>query len=109
MNDLEKILGTAISVKQLAEFLGVNEKTIRENYRQFGGIKIGRHYRFFTKEIKDALEKQTEKQVHSTGEKWKNKEGESFSDIEGSKKVGIGNAENVRRRMERDDRHGLLD
>jgi transcription initiation factor TFIIIB Brf1 subunit/transcription initiation factor TFIIB len=43
MNDMEKILGEAITVKELAEYLGVNEKTVRQNYQQFGGIKIGRH------------------------------------------------------------------
>ena len=43
MNDLEKSLGKALTTKELAEYLGVTEKIIRENYRQFGGIKIGRH------------------------------------------------------------------
>ena len=107
--DLEKTLGRALTVKQVAEFLNINEKTVRERYQDFKDIKIGRHYRFFERSIIDAIQKQTEKQVHSTGEKGKNKEGESFSDTEGSKKMGIGNAQNVRRRMERHDRHGLLD
>ena len=107
--DLEKTLGEALTAKELAEYLGVNETSIRKNYRQYGGIRVGRHYRFFSKEVISAIQKQTEKQVHSTGEKGKNKEGESFSDTEGSKKMGIGNAQNVRRRMERHDRHGLLD
>ena len=43
MKDLEKILGRAISVKELANYLNINEKTARENYQQFGVIKIGRH------------------------------------------------------------------
>ena len=43
MNDMDKILGEAITVKELAEYLGVNEKTVRQNNQQFGGIKIGRH------------------------------------------------------------------
>jgi hypothetical protein len=41
--DLEKTLGRALTVKQVAEFLNINEKTVRENYQQFGIIKIGRH------------------------------------------------------------------
>ena len=43
IDDLEKILGKALTVKQEAEFLNINEKTVRENYQQFGVIKIGRH------------------------------------------------------------------
>ena len=108
MKDLEKSLGKAISVKELAEYLNVNEKTIRENHRQFGGIKIGRHYRFFTKEVSNALEKRQE-QVYSTDQKERSAQREGISHPEGSKKVGIGNAQDVRRGVERHDRHGLLD
>lgn len=106
MNDLEKLLGESITVKELAEYLGVNEKTIRENYRQFGGIKIGRHYRFFTKEVANALEKR--EKIYSTSQAERKTERESISDLERGKKVGIGNAENVRRRLERNDRHNLF-
>ena len=37
------VIGRALTVKDLAEYLGVNKKTIRQNYQQFGVIKIGRH------------------------------------------------------------------
>jgi len=107
MKDLEKLLGVAISVKELAEYLNVNEKTIRENYRQFGGIKIGRHYRFFTKEVINALEKR-EEQIYSADQEERSTQREGISDTERSKEVGIGNEKNARRGMERDDRHGLL-
>lgn len=33
MRDLEKSLGKALTTKELAEYLNVNKKTIRENYR----------------------------------------------------------------------------
>jgi len=107
MKDLEKSLGKALTTKELAEYLGVNEKTIRENYRQFGGIKIGRHYRFFTKEVANALEKR--EKIYSASKKERETAREGISDPEGSKKVGIGNAQDVRRGVERHDRHGLLD
>ena len=107
MIDLEKSLGKAISVKELAEYLNVNEKTIRENHRQFGGIKIGRHYRFFTKEVANALEKRQE--IYSASQEERSAERESISDPERGEKVGIGNAQDVRRGVERHDRHGLLD
>ena len=105
--DLEKILGEAITVKELAEYLGINQKTLRENYRQFGGIRVGRHYRFFTKEVaKYALEKRQE--IYSASQEERSAEREGISDAEGSKKMGIGNAENVRRRVERHDKHRLF-
>ncbi len=108
MNDLEKSLGKALTAKQLAEFLGVNEKTIRENYRQFGGIKVGRHYRFFTKEVANALEKRQE--IYSADQEERSAEREGISDTEGSESVGSKDEKAVRRRLERqDDKHGLLD
>ena len=106
MNDLEKSLGKALTAKQLAEFLGVNEKTIRENYRQFGGIKIGRHYRFFTKEVANALEKRQE--ICGADQEERSAEREGLSDAEGCESVGSKDEKNVRRRLERHDKHGLF-
>jgi hypothetical protein len=108
MTYLKKNLGEAISVKDLAEFLKINEKTLRENYRQFGGIKIGRHYRFFTKEVaKYALEKR-QKQIYSAGQEERSATGEGVSKIEPSKKVGSRDEKADRRGVEREDKHGLL-
>jgi excisionase family DNA binding protein len=106
MNDLEKILGEAITVKELAEYLDINEKTLRENYRQFGGIKIGRHYRFFTKEVANAMEKRQE--IYSADQEERSAEREGLSDAEGSKSVGSQDEKNVRRRLDRQDKHGLF-
>jgi hypothetical protein len=109
MNDLEAILGKALTVSSLAEYLGVNEKIIRQNYRQFGGIKIGRHYRFFTREVaKYALEKR-QKQIYSASQEERTAQGTSVSVVEGRESVGEPNAADVRPGMERNDRHGLLD
>ena len=107
MNDLEKLLGEAITVKELSEYLGINQKTLRENYRQFGGIKIGRHYRFFTKEVANALEKRQKDNCPSQEERAAEREG--LSDTEGSEGVGSKDEKAVRRRVERqDDKHGLF-
>ena len=109
MGDLEKILGEAITVKELAEYLGVNETSIRKNYRQYGGIRVGRHYRFFSKEVISAIQKQTEKQVHSASQEERKTAGKGIRKIEPGQKLGGSAAQNVRRRVERNDRHGLLD
>ena len=107
IHDLEKSLGEAITVKELAEYLGINQKTLRENYRQFGGVKIGRHYRFFTKEVANALEKRQE--IYSADQEERSAERKSISDTEGSESVGSKDEKAVRRRVERqDDKHGLF-
>ena len=107
MKELENILGEAITVKELAEYLGINQKTLRENYRQFGGIKIGRHYRFFTKEVAHAMEKRQE--ICGADQEERSAEREGLSDAEGCESMGGQDEKNVRRRLERQDKHGLLD
>ena len=105
--DLEKILGEAITVKELAEYLGINQKTLRENYRQFGGVKIGRHYRFFTKEVASALEKRQEN--NRPIQKRQIEEREGLQNNERSKELGSPDAESVIRRTKQKDSHSLLD
>ena len=107
MKDLENSLGKALTAKELAEYLGVSEKTVRDNYQQLGGVRIGRHYRFFERRILNALEKR--QQIYSTNQEERSAQREGISHPERSKNMGIGNAENARRGMERHDRHGLLD
>jgi len=107
MKELEETLGRTISVKELANYLNISEKIIRENYQQLGGVRIGRHYRFFERRIIDALEKREE--IYSASQKERETERESISDPERGKDMGIRNEKNARRGMERDDRHGLLD
>ncbi|MEK6194526.1 MAG: helix-turn-helix domain-containing protein [Deltaproteobacteria bacterium] len=106
--DLENILGEAITVKELSEYLGINQKTLRENYRQFGGIKVGRHYRFFTREIAHAMEKR-QKQIYSASQEERSATGKSLPDTEGSEGVGSKDEKAVRRGVDRkDDKHGLF-
>ena len=108
MNDLEKSLGKALTTKELSEYLGINQKTLRENYRQFGGIKVGRHYRFFTKEVaKYALEKRQEN--NWSIQKRQIEEREGLQNNERSKELGSPDAESVIRRTKQKDSHSLLD
>ena len=108
MTDLEKILGKAITVKQLAEYLKINEKTVREHYLDFNGIKVGNRYRFFTQEVANALEKRQE-QIYSTGQEERPATREGLFEIGRCESVGSKDEKAVRRRVERNDRHGLLD
>ena len=104
--DLENILGEAITVKELSEYLGINQKTLRENYRQFGGIKVGRHYRFFTKEVANALEKRQE--IYSADQEERSANREGLYDTEGTESVGSKDENNDRRRLERHAKPGQI-
>ena len=110
MNDLKKSLGKAISVKDLANYLGIKEKSVRLYYKELGGVKLGRQIKFFEKEVINAIQKQTEEQVHSSGSSGRETGRKSLPDTQGCKKMGSRNEKNVGRRLERgNDRHGLLD
>ena len=106
MKGLENSLGKAISAKELAKYLGINEKLVRLHYKILGGIRIGRNYRFFERRIIHALEKR--QPIYSANQEVRSAQREGISHPEGSKKVGIGNEKDVRRRLERNDRHNLF-
>jgi hypothetical protein len=107
MTYLKKNLGETISVKELAEYLNINEKTVREHYLDFNGIKVGNRYRFFEREVINAIQK-SQKQIYSSGQEERSATGESLSDAEGGESVGSQDEKAVRRRVERQDKHGLL-
>lgn len=110
MKMLENNLGKALRAEEVAKYLGVNVKTVRDNYRELGGIRFGRQYRFFEKEICDAVSKRQE--MDSTSEESEPgegaQEGKSVLDQEGSQGLGSQDAEKACRGMGQEDRHGLL-
>lgn len=103
---MEKELGKSITSGEVADFLGVNVKTVRQHYKKLGGIRLGRRYIFFEKGIVNALSKEWE--MESPSEKEWQEEREDVQHEERSTGMGKQNA-SVRRRMGREDRHGLLD
>ncbi len=106
MKALEEKLGRVLRTKDVAEYLGVDQKTVREYYRLLGGIRLGRRYIFFEKEVINAIQKRT--QMGGPGaEKW-TEEGESFQNKEGSAGMGGRNEAKVRRRLKQIDRHDLF-
>ena len=108
MKLLEQNLGRVLSVKQVSKYLNINEKTVREHYQELGGIRLGRHFKFFERRIIDAVEKRQE--ICGADQEERSAEREGISDTEGSESVGSKDEKNVRRRVERqDDKHGLLD
>jgi predicted DNA-binding transcriptional regulator AlpA len=106
MDQLEQSLGKALRAKDVAEYLGMNVKHIRNHYKDLGGIRLGRHYRFFEKEIYYAIQKRTE--VDSPSEKRKPEIGKGVFDQEGSQGLGNQDEAKASRRLEQEDRHGLF-
>ena len=104
---LQDDLGDVYTAKQVADYFGMNVKTVRDNYRQLGGIRIGSKYIFFSKGISNAI--QTRQEVHRTGQEKQQQEGERVQHQERSPSLGSRDAEADRRRVERSNKHGLLD
>ena len=106
MNLIEKELGRVLSAKELSEFLEADEKTIRKYYQRLGGIRIGRHYKFFEKEVINAI--QTRNKLYWTTKEEQKKDRESIQEERGCEELGSQDAAAVRRRMAQKDKHGLL-
>jgi excisionase family DNA binding protein len=103
---LNEDLGKALRPNEVAEYLGVDIKTVRKYHKELGGIRLGRHYRFFEKEIFNAIQKRRE--MDSSSEKgWEEAEQGVFNE-EGSHRVGSINAAKTRRRLDREDRHDIF-
>ena len=107
MDQLEQSLGKALRAQEIAQYLDVDVKTVRKYYRELGGIRLGRHYRFFEKEIYYAIQKRTE--VDSPSEERKPEIGKGVFDQEGSQGLGNQDEAKASRRVEREDHHGLFE
>jgi hypothetical protein len=107
MNQLERSLGKALRAKEIAQYLDVDIKTVRKYYSELGGIRLGRHYRFFEKEIYYAIQKRTE--VDSPSEEREQEIGKGVFDKEGSQGLGNQDEAKASRRLEREDHHGLFE
>ena len=106
MDQIKINLGQALSAKQIADYTGLDVKTIRKYYRELGGIRLGSRIVFFEKEFINAIQKRTELDRPGT-EEWA-ETGESVPDEERGNGVGSQDATKIRKRLEQEDRHGLF-
>jgi DNA-directed RNA polymerase specialized sigma subunit len=106
MSEVEQELGKRLTVDEVAKFLGIDKKTVRENYDKLGGMRLGRLYLFFERSVINAIQKETQMDSPSA-EGWE-EEGESVSDEETGFDVGSQNEAKTRQRVEREDRHNLF-
>jgi hypothetical protein len=106
MDQIKINLGQALSAKQIAEYTGLDVKTVRKYYRTLGGIRVGARILFFEKEFIDAI--QTQSQVVCTGPERGPETGKGISHEEGSGGLGSHDEAKSSRRLEHEDRHGLF-
>ena len=99
-------LGRSMSAKQVAAYLKIDVKTARKYYRELGGIRIGRRYLFFEEEVYNAI--QTWNEVYRTDKEERKEEREDLQDQKSCSCLGSGDAEKVRRRLVRQDKHNLF-
>ena len=83
---MEKELGKSITSGEVADFLGVNVKTVRQHYKKLGGIRLGRRYIFFEKGVVNALSKEWE--MESPSEKEWQEEREDVQHKERGSEIG---------------------
>ena len=106
MKIIEENLGQTLSTKAVAKLLRLDAKTVRQYYRELGGMRLGRRYLFFERSIVNAIQKRTELDCPSA-EEW-TETGEGISDEKASADMGNQNETKARQRLEREDRHGLF-
>ena len=106
MNILEKDLGKSLCSQEVAVYLGLDVKTVRKYYRDLGGIRLGRQYRFFEKEVFYAVQKRTTMECPS--EEGREEAEQTISNEEGSHRMGNEDAAKTRRRLGREDRHNIF-
>jgi len=106
MDQINNQLGQVLSAKAVAEYLGLDVKTVRKYYRELGGVRLGSRILFFEKEFINAI--QTRTKLDCPGAEGRAEAGESVPDEERGNGVGSRDAAKTRKRLEREDRHGLF-
>lgn len=86
MSILHEKLGKAMTVEEVAEYLSLDHKTVRKYFRELGGVRVGRAYRFFEMEVIHAL--QTRKGLDGSNPAQREKAQKDFSHQIGSNRLG---------------------
>jgi hypothetical protein len=106
MHLLDENLGKVLKPKDLAGYMGLDEKTVRLYYHELGGIRLGRRILFFEKEVINAIQKRSE--MGSPSENQREEEGTDLPEQEGGGSLGKQSPSKSRRDMVREDQHGIL-
>ena len=106
MSLLKQELGKTLTTEEVAAYLGVDVRTVRQYYHVLGGIRLGRRYVFFERSVIHAV--QAWRQVDGPGAEGREEAREGLSDQKGSTAVGSRDAAKTHRSLEQEDRHGLF-
>jgi len=91
IDSLREKLGYVYSSQEIAEYLSIDEDTVRKYYRQLGGMRLGRRILFFDKLIErsicDAILQQKEEEMDCLRKKERGKETSVIFNEEGSSGV----------------------
>lgn len=106
MHMLDEKLGRVMSAIELASYLGLDEKTIRQYYHTLGGIRLGRRILFFEKEVIDAVQKRSK--MGSPSESQWEEEGKDLPEQERGNSLGKRKPVKSRGDLAGEDKHGVL-
>jgi hypothetical protein len=104
-SDAKDGFGKRMTAEEVAVRMKMNVKKVRSMYKELGGMRLGRNYAFFERSLENAIQERTE--VGSPSAEGREATGEGVSDKEAGIAVGKQDAAKTRKRMEREDRHGL--
>jgi len=111
-HSLEEKLGQVYTPAELAEYLKVDEDTVRKYYRRMGGIRLGRRILFFDKlierSINDAILQQEKEAMDSVCHKERDKETSDICNKEGSSGIRGEVAKIPTKQVAGRDLYGLL-
>jgi hypothetical protein len=99
-------LGRVLRSADMADYLGLDEKTVRLYYLELGGIRLGRRILFFEKEVINAIQKRSK--MGGSSASMREAEGKNLPE---QKRCGsVGKRESVKSRgdMAGEDKHGIL-
>lgn len=107
---LDEKLGCCLKAKEVANYLNIDEKTVRQYYRELGGIRLGRLYIFPEKGVLNAVLNKGKGwgEMESPSEEERKKERENIQKEEGGSGMGSQDAPG-RKPMGGGDKHGLFD
>ena len=114
-NYLEKQIGRSMNTKEVDDFLNIDVSTVRRYYKILGGIRLGRTYRFFEKEVQYAIQERSKMDGSGTYKR-KTKEEDIPHESRSQRMGGVREKTNTARangtsanQQSTKGRHGLLD
>jgi hypothetical protein len=103
---IEDQLGQVLRPGDMARYLGLDEKTIRQYYQVLGGIRLGRRILFFEKEVINAVQKRSK--MGSPSENQQEEKGKDLPEQERGNSMGKRDSVKSRGDMAGEDKHGIL-